>query len=50
MPDTLAEQSQAKKEIKLAAVSGLSREELRNLCRFTVRSTKVQHMTKKGKM
>lgn len=50
MPDTLAEQSQAKKETKLAAVSGLSREELRNLCRFTVRSTKVQHMTKKGKM
>ncbi|WWD21264.1 hypothetical protein CI109_105748 [Kwoniella shandongensis] len=49
-PTTLAEQNPLKKEMKLSAISGLSRDELRGLSRFTVRSRKVQHMTKKGKM
>ncbi|WVR08837.1 hypothetical protein IAU60_005895 [Kwoniella sp. DSM 27419] len=49
-PTTLADQNAARKEAKLAAVSGLSREELRGLSRFMVRGRKVQHMTKKGKM
>ncbi|WVN87888.1 uncharacterized protein L203_103085 [Cryptococcus depauperatus CBS 7841] len=47
---TTYDQGPAKKEAKLAAVVGLSKDELRGLCRFTVRSKKVQHMTKKGKM
>ncbi|WVF65300.1 hypothetical protein IAT40_000024 [Kwoniella sp. CBS 6097] len=49
-PTTLADQNPLRKEQKLAAVSGLSRDELRGLSRFVVRSRKVQHMTKKGKM
>ncbi|WVQ92976.1 hypothetical protein IAU59_000038 [Kwoniella sp. CBS 9459] len=49
-PTTLADQNPLRKEQKLAAVSGLSRDELRGLSRFMVRGRKVQHMTKKGKM
>ncbi|OCF32466.1 30S small subunit ribosomal protein S5 [Kwoniella heveanensis CBS 569] len=49
-PTTLADQNPLRKEQKLSAVSGLSREELRGLSRFMVRGRKVQHMTKKGKM
>ncbi|OCF56157.1 30S small subunit ribosomal protein S5 [Kwoniella mangroviensis CBS 10435] len=49
-PTTLEDQNAMRKEQKLSAVSGLSREELRGLNRFVVRSRKVQHMTKKGKM
>ncbi|WWC72836.1 mitochondrial 37S ribosomal protein uS5m [Kwoniella pini CBS 10737] len=49
-PTTLEDQNAARKEQKLSAISGLSRDELRGLNRFVVRSRKVQHMTKKGKM
>ncbi|WWC63738.1 mitochondrial 37S ribosomal protein uS5m [Kwoniella dejecticola CBS 10117] len=49
-PTTLEDQNAVRKEQKLSAISGLSREELRGLNRFVVRSRKVQHMTKKGKM
>ncbi|ODN97287.1 30S small subunit ribosomal protein S5 [Cryptococcus wingfieldii CBS 7118] len=50
MPEGLGEQGPQVLENKLAAITGLSRTEIRGLCKFTVRSKKVQHMTKKGKM
>lgn len=49
-PDVVGGNAAAEKEIVLASVTGLSKEEIRGLNRYAVVVKRVVNMTKKGKM